>query len=195
MIAIFVLFKYTKLGMKIKITGNNVNAGKYAGYRSKTILVGVMTVSAMIAGFAAVCYYFGEANNPFGNSLQKDSLSVPPIIGFTGIAISLVALNNPIATVPVALLFAVLQGQAAISEVKLLNHVPTRISELFGSIIIYFVAISNLFVYILTPAKIKKFAIRIYNFYKNDEISLQTKVMTSISNILTLGVYTYALNN
>lgn len=194
-IAIFVLFKYTKLGMKIKITGNNVNAGKYAGYRSKTILVGVMTASAIIAGFAAVCYYFGEANNPFGNSLQKDSLSVPPIIGFTGIAISLVALNNPIATVPVALLFAVLQGQAAISEVKLLYHVPTRISELFGSIIIYFVAISNLFIYILTPTKIKKFVIKINNFYQNENISLQTKILTSIFNVLTIGIYTYAHNN
>ncbi len=139
--------------MKIKIAGNNIHAGQYAGYKSKSLVIGVMTLSAIVAGIAGVTYYFGEYGVG-SRVISNDHFNVPPVIGFTGIAIALIALNNPFAIVPVALLFAVTQGDAALNGIP--YGTPREIGELFGSIIVYFVAISNVFIYILTPNKIKE---------------------------------------
>lgn len=191
-LATFILFKYTKLGMKIKISGNNMSAGKYAGFKSKTIVVGVMGLSALIAGVAAVTYYFGEVNTSL-SPLPAGHFDMPPVIGFTGIAIALIALNNPFAMIPVALLFAVTQGPAALNGIP--YGTPREIGELFSAIIIYFVAISNVFIHILTPKKVKDLYVRITNFFKNETIKVSTKIWVSIANIFTLGIYTYAINN
>lgn len=194
-ILMFILFKYTKIGMKIKIVGNNIHAGKYAGYKAKSIIIGVMIISALIAGIAGVTYYFGQFGVA-GRQISVGSFEVPPLIGFTGIAIALTALNNPFAIVPVALLFATTQGDTALNGLNGQNYyVPREVGELFGSIIVYFVAISNLFIYILTPRKIKLFVIRVLTYIKNNEITLSTKTITIIANIFTLGIYTYAINN
>lgn len=191
-IAIFVLFKYTKLGMKIKITGNNVNAGKYAGYKSRSLIIGVMVLSSLIAGVAALAYYFGERNVGF-NYLATEHFSFPPAIGFTGVAIALIALNNPIAIVPVAFIFAVTQGDASLNGIP--YGVPREIGQLFGSIIVYFVAISNIFVYLVTPQKIKQTFKAIKTFLKDKNVKLEIKIGLSIGNTITLGYLSYALKN
>lgn len=188
----FVLFKYTKLGMKIKITGNNINAGKYAGYKSKTILIGVMVMSSIVAAIAGLAYYFGEYNVGY-KTLATEHFNVPPAIGFTGVAIALIALNNPIAIVPVAFIFAVTQGDAALNGIP--YGVPREIGQLFGSIIVYFVAISNIFVYLITPQKIKQTFKKVVEFLKNEDIKVNVKLGMSAGNLVTLGYLSYAIKN
>lgn len=197
-IVMFVVFKYTKLGMKIKIAGNNMRAGKYAGYKSKRIIIGVMVVSAAIAGLVAVSYFFqsGTHLSQLGHTRQTSDFQFPPEIGFVGIAVALVALNNPLAIAPVAFLFAILQGdasQGAFVGGKYDNF--GDVAKLFGAIIVYFVAISNLFIQFITIGRIKSLYKRISEYYKNETIKVNSKVLTTIFNILSLGIYTYALNN
>ena len=196
-IAAFVVLKFTKLGLKIKVSGQSFNAAKYAGYRSKALVIGVMGVSAAIAGLAAIAYYFHSSSHVTSStSVGQTDFSFPPEIGFVGIAIALIAMNNPIMIVPAAFMFAILQGNPALRGVDALGVKNLRdIAKLFGAIIVYFVAISNVFIYYLTPRQIKAYFKRIASFYSNDQIKVSTKFGVTLANIFTLGIYSYARKN
>lgn len=69
--------------------------------------------------------------------------------GFTGIAVALVAMVNPLGVIPAAFLFAVLNGP--VDGLVVAGYAPD-IVLIFSGVITYFVAITSLFMY-LRPIK------------------------------------------
>ena len=88
-IVAFLLSK-TVFGYKLKAVGSSPNAAKYAGFNVKAKIVESMLISGGLAGVASFVNVL--TLNP-NISFTVDNL---PAIGYDGIAISLVAFNNPI---------------------------------------------------------------------------------------------------
>lgn len=103
---LLVIFKYTVFGHKIRAVGLSPDGSKYAGYNVKMIKLSSFAISGAISGILAVVLYTTTSNPAVGLNINLDSV---PIEGFNGIAISLIAQNNPIAIVLVSALFGLFQ--------------------------------------------------------------------------------------
>jgi len=95
------LFIYkTGFGYKIRSVGFNELASKYLGIRANSVLMISFFIGAGITSFAGMNYIFGyKGFYEFGFSNN---------IGFTAIAVTLLARNNPIGIIFASLLFAIL---------------------------------------------------------------------------------------
>ncbi|PWU15220.1 MAG: ABC transporter permease [Bdellovibrio sp.] len=99
------MFRKTQMGFEWRAIGLNPSAAEWnAISRTRYILV-PMTASGAVAGLVALNEIFGSAGN-FRLGFSAD-------YGFVGIAVALLARNNPIAIIPSALLFGALQKGAA----------------------------------------------------------------------------------
>lgn len=109
----FFLTKYTIFGHKIKAIGLSQSAAKYAGYNIKIIRLATFFISGAIAGILATVIY--TTNQTAFMSISLSSVVVPSA-GFDGIAIGLIASNNPIAIIFVALFIGLLQASGPYLE-------------------------------------------------------------------------------
>ncbi|UWD35201.1 ABC transporter permease [Mycoplasma cottewii] len=137
-IFVWVLFSKTTLGFKLKAVGSSPSGSQYVGINVKTQIVGALTLSGAFAGLAAFVALFTVTPN---TSFANDSL---PTLGFDAIAVSLVAFNNPIGIIGTASLWASIKtGAASASGTYLIS---TQLSSLISGILIYFTAISSIFI-------------------------------------------------
>ena len=95
------LLRRTVVGYKLRATGTNETAARLHGISTDKFRLFVMMVSGAIASGAAI-------NEVLGNS-GKFKIGFSADFGFVGIAVALLARNNPLAVIPSALLFGVLQ--------------------------------------------------------------------------------------
>ncbi|MBA2758464.1 MAG: ABC transporter permease [Chloroflexia bacterium] len=102
-IALWYLLFRTSFGFKVRTVGLSRGAANYSGISWRTIFVLAMAISGLLAGLAGA----GEALG-----LQGRHYAIPPGYGFTAIAVGLVGRNHPIAIIPAALLFGVLNAGA-----------------------------------------------------------------------------------
>src|SRR5665811_2336125 len=98
----YLLFR-TSFGFKVRTVGLSRGAADYSGISWRGIFVLTMAISGVLAGLAGA----GEALGLHGRHF-----AVPPGYGFTAIAVGLVGRNHPIAIIPAALLFGVLNAGA-----------------------------------------------------------------------------------
>ncbi len=108
-VTMFVIFKYTTFGLKIKAVGLNEDAAKYAGFNTKGILVATFTISGIFAGVLAAMAYGCRQFAYIPSGIMSDTL---PTEGMDGIAIGLIGLTNPIGILPVAFLLGMFQSAA-----------------------------------------------------------------------------------
>ncbi|PPE05507.1 ABC transporter permease [Williamsoniiplasma lucivorax] len=133
-----ILFAKTTFGFKLKVVGSSPSVAKYSGINVKQKIVLSMVISGALVGVAS--FVLMTTLNPniyFGN----DNL---PVYGFDIIAISLVAFNNPIGVIGVGWLWGIIQNAGA--PISSLYGIPTQIAGLVSGIIIYFAAISAIFI-------------------------------------------------
>lgn len=122
----------------MRATGLSSSVSEYAGYNSKKYKLISMGISGIFAGMAGFTMYF----------LSRSSITatVLPIgEGFAGIAIALVALNNPIGVVASAALFGLISGP---TSGVVMGTYPSQMVQIFTGIITYFVAATTLWLYI-----------------------------------------------
>jgi simple sugar transport system permease protein len=136
--ALFVYFVMTNtsFGYDLRTTGYQAAASVYSGVNSKWTTVSTMVVSGMIAGLTGGLYVImvvGYFRDP----------GVFPTFGFDGIAVSLVAANNPLGVVPAGLLFGGLASAAQYIDVNL--PVPRELVSGIIGLIVLFVATPELF--------------------------------------------------
>lgn len=122
---IFYLIIYkTTFGYKLRAVGFNQTASRYIGINSKKIILKSFFIGAGITSLTGINYIFGYKGYyelGFSNNL-----------GFTAIAVSLLAKNNPLGIILSALLFAVLDyGGLSVNQL-----VPKEIMLLIQGIII-----------------------------------------------------------
>ncbi len=129
---LFILFKFTKLGYKINSVGISNKASSYAGFNVKKYMLLSMFISggiAGLAGFEQVCGVFHHFVSPF-----------PEGYGYLGIAVSLMAKNNPLYIILTSILFGIFD--AGSSFVDIISNIPREIIFVFEGLIIIAVSIN-----------------------------------------------------
>ena len=120
----------TPLGFEWRAVGINPAAAKTSGVRVDLTLIGILLASGAVAGLAGANFVLGYKHY-FEEGFASGA-------GFLGIAVALVARNNPIAVIPSAFLFAFL-SQAGLT---LNRWIPRELFEILqaGAILIIVIA-------------------------------------------------------
>ena len=128
-ILVYYLIWKTPLGYEIRTFGLNPNAAKYAKINIKKLTFLAMAISGGIAGLAGSNFVMGYKH--------YFELGFSDGAGYIGIAVALIARNNPFAIIAVALFFGVLEyGGLTINTL-----VPKEIVTMLQAIVIIFVII------------------------------------------------------
>lgn len=141
-VAIWVILKFTVFGHKLKTTGQSSFASQNFGYNKNSLQLWSFVISGILSGILAVIVYTGTYTRSLDLQAAGGlSLNKTPTQGFDGIAIGLIALNNPLAIVIVSFIFTfpnVGAGPAGL---------PSSTIQLIVGIMMYIVAIYTLLNY------------------------------------------------
>ncbi|WP_438477874.1 ABC transporter permease [Streptococcus pluranimalium] len=140
---IWFLLNKTTLGFEIRSVGLNPNASEYAGMSAKRTIILSMIISGALAGLGGVVEGLGTFENVY---VQSTSLT----IGFDGMAVSLLASNNPIGIIFAAFLFGVLNVGAPGMNIA---GIPPELVKVVTASIIFFVGAHYLIERFIKPKK------------------------------------------
>jgi simple sugar transport system permease protein len=124
------LLKRTTLGFELRATGLNSEAAKYAGMKSKSLMVIAMLLAGGFAGMAGATEVLGT----YGYA----STSLAGNIGFDAIAVALLGQSSPIGTLVSAILFGALQAGGRSMQAN--TDVPVDLIIVLRALIVMFVA-------------------------------------------------------
>lgn len=125
---LFVLAR-TRAGYELRAVGSSPPAAEYGGINVRRRVMLALVGSGALAGLGGVNFVMGSP----GYFEQNFA----PYQGYLGIAVALLARNQPLAVVPAALLFAVLaEGGQAIQQ-----FVPREIGDILQAVVIVFVVV------------------------------------------------------
>lgn len=130
----FVLWK-TSFGFQIRATGENEVAAKFAGIPVAKIRRRAMWMAGALAGMVA----YGEV---CGNA-ARFRLGFSADYGFIGIAVALLAQNNPIGIIFTGILFAALHKGAADLDIET-EHITHDLSVVIQALVILSVSLASL---------------------------------------------------
>ena len=102
-VIIYILINKTTLGYELKACGANRHAAKYAGIKDKRNIVLSMAIAGALSGAGAALYWLSGNTEFFWSTYQS-----LPSVGFNGIPVALLALNNPIGVVFAGIFMAML---------------------------------------------------------------------------------------
>ena len=127
-VVIYYFINNTSSGFKLRAVGLNQVASKFNGYSVKKYMLLSFIISGAIAGLGGSVELHGtqyRLMSGFGEGY-----------GFDGIAIALIGQLNPIATILVAYLFAILRTGATTMQVG--TGMPTAIIDIIQALVIIF---------------------------------------------------------
>ena len=119
---------YTSKGFQLRAVGLNMTAAEFNGFAVKKYILMSFIVSGAIAGLGGSAELLGtqfRLINGFGNGY-----------GFDGVAMALIGQLHPIATMVVALFFAVLRVGSTTMQAA--TGVPTSVSDIIQALVIVF---------------------------------------------------------
>ena len=93
-ILVYIIMNKTTLGYQLKACGSNRHAARYAGIADKRNIVLSMAIAGALAGGGAALYWLSGNTEFFWSTYQA-----LPAIGFNGIPVALLAVNNPIGVI------------------------------------------------------------------------------------------------
>lgn len=134
-IAVYYFLFFTASGFRLRAVGFNQTASQFNGLPVKKLMLISFIVSGAIAGLGGSVELHGtqfRLMNGFGQGY-----------GFTGVAIALIGQLNPIGTVLVAYLFAVLRTGATMMQVG--SGMPTSIVDIIQALVIVFAVAGTAF--------------------------------------------------
>ena len=150
-IAMYILMNKTTLGYQLKACGSNRHAARYAGINDKRNIVLSMAISGALAGIGAGLYWLSGNTEFFWTTYQS-----LPAVGFNGIPVALLAVNNPVGVVFTGIFMAMLDivGQ----NLTGLTAYNEYITDVIIAVIVYLSAFSLLIRMLLTGRKKKETA-------------------------------------
>ncbi len=129
-ILVYIFLFKTTWGFSLRTTGQNPNAAEYAGIRPKWEYVLSMMLAGGLAGLAGTVEIQG---------LNRVLTLAPGAgYGFDAIAVSLLALNHPVAIIPSALLFGALRTGGDFLQIR--AGLSVHIVSIFQGLILLFVS-------------------------------------------------------
>lgn len=131
-IILFIILFKTSYGFNVRAVGYNKTASKYAGISVQSITTRTMMLAGAIAGIGGAIEVSGSSHFIF----EKISNG----FGYTGIAISVLANNNPIGVIFSSFLFGFLKTGS--SSMQRIINTSAQFTSVIQAIIILFIAIS-----------------------------------------------------
>lgn len=129
-VVVWAALKYTTLGYEARAVGFNPFASQAGGISVSSTIIKSLCISGALAGIAGAVEVMGVYGRLF------DSFSSG--FGFTGIAVALLAKNNPIGVIAAALLFGALSAGAGTMQLE--SGVSQQVVAIIQGIIIFLVA-------------------------------------------------------
>lgn len=126
-IFIWFLINRTTFGYELRTCGTNREAARYAGINEKRSVVTSMVIAGALAGFGGAIVYMSSTSNFISVS------DVVPGIGFTGIAVALLGMTNPLGVVLAGLFVAFLQVGGI--NLQIFGFVPEVVDVILAAII------------------------------------------------------------
>lgn len=135
-IIVWYILNKTTLGYQLKAVGLNREASEYGGINAKNKIVQSMAISGAICSLAGVTQILGYTYSlPILSSMEN--------YGFDGLAVSLLASNNPIGTIFSGLFFGGIKYAG--SNLQRAMGVPSELISIIIGTIILFTAIPLVF--------------------------------------------------
>jgi len=131
-----VVLSNTAFGYDLRTSGRQAPAAAFSGVNPERTIVTTMVYSGMVAGLCGAVYavmVVGYYQDP----------GVTPTFGFTGIAVSLLAANNPLAVIPSGLLFGGLAAGQQFIDINL--ALPNELVDGIVGLLVLFVATPEMF--------------------------------------------------
>ncbi|QQK09107.1 ABC transporter permease [Miniphocaeibacter halophilus] len=143
-VLIYIFLWKTNIGYKIRTVGKNRTAAEAAGINVTFIIILTMFICGAMSSLAGITEISGNIGR------FRESFS--PSYGFTGIAVSILGRNHPIAIIFTALLFGMLN--AGSMYMSMTTSISTNITIVIQSLVIIFVAAPKLFSLIKTGKRV-----------------------------------------
>ena len=142
-VIVYMLINKTKVGYNLRSVGYNKHASEYGGIDVKKYVIISMMLSGLLAGLGGSVFVSGIQH-------RVPKLNMFLNYGFDGIAVALLARNNPICIIITSILFGALNSASL--ELQF-NGIPKDIVVLVQAIIILFIAGEYLFKYLFAKFK------------------------------------------
>ena len=176
----FILINKTTFGYELKACGSNKNAAKYAGIKAKRNIIISMAMAGAMAGAGAALYYL-SGNTEFA----WETYQALPAIGFNGIPVALLAINNPISVIFTAIFMAYLDVCGM--QIKYMTTYNEYIASIISAVIVYFSAFSLVIKQWLSKKRhgeklhpvVEKFLSLFKKKNKEDQVEKQVEAITS----------------
>ena len=120
------------------MTGSNPQFARYAGINTATYTVYPMLLSGGLIGLGGALQVVGRYRSCFTDLTAG--------LGWNGIAVALIARNNPLGVVPAALFYAYLSAGARAAMIN--SDVTVELAAVISSVIFYLVTAEATFAFI-----------------------------------------------
>lgn len=134
-ILVYIVITKTTFGYELRACGANRHAARYAGIHDKRNIVLSMAIAGSLAGAAGSLYYLAGNTEFFWTTYQS-----LPAAGFNGIAVALLAVNNPIAVIFTGCFMSILD--IAGLQITNLTAYNEYITDVIIAVIVYMAAFS-----------------------------------------------------
>jgi ABC-type uncharacterized transport system permease subunit len=135
------ILRRTTLGYEVRAVGFNPTAAENGGISISATTIWALCISGALAGLAGGSEVLGVQHRLF------DQVSAGSGFGFTGIAVALLAKNDPIGIVFAAILFGALSAGAG--PMQLNANVPQKIITIVQALIIFFVGAETIITWLI----------------------------------------------
>ena len=135
MIIISLILWKTKIGYKIRLSGDNPNAARYSGVNIRNLTIFVFFISGAIAGLAGFC----EVTGIHYRLQQNISIGY----GYTGIIVAWLAKNNPLGVILSAFFMSIVFVSTEVLQIE--YGLPISMVYLYQGIILFTVLGSDIF--------------------------------------------------
>ena len=134
-VVVYIILQKTTFGYQLKACGSNRHAARYAGIPDKRNIVLSMAIAGALAGTGAALYWLSGNTEFYWTTYQS-----LPAVGFNGIPVALLAINNPIGVIFAGIFMAMLN----IVGMQLTNLTAYNeyITDVIISVIVYLAAFS-----------------------------------------------------
>ena len=134
-VIMYVVMEKTTFGFQLKACGANRYAAKYAGIKDRRNIILSMAMAGAMAGAAGSLYYLSGNTEFFWSTYQS-----LPAEGFTGIAVALLAVNNPIGVIFSGIFMSMLNISGM--QLTYLTAYNEYITDVIIAVIVYMSAFS-----------------------------------------------------